>query len=134
MNLRPHHLLCIQKFTGYGYNSEFTEYMKLVVSKLENYPDTQITLVNGCDDICIYCPNNVKGNCTSFEKVDLMDESVLGICGISYGQDVLWSDIAGKVRERIFKTQEFRNICHNCQWFLICEKKEFWYEQQKKIK
>lgn len=125
MNLRPHHLLCIQKFTGYGYNADFTEYMKSIVSELKSYPDTQITLVKGCDNLCVKCPNNTGGSCTSFEKVDLMDNSVLRICGISYGQNVLWRDIAEKVRERIFKTQEFQNICGDCQWFFLCKKTEF---------
>lgn len=125
MNLRPHHLLCIQNFTGYGYNADFTENMKLTVSELRENPDTKITFVRGCDDLCVKCPNNMGGSCTSFEKVNLMDNSVLRICGISYGQDVLWRDIAAKTRKQILETQEFRNICHNCQWFLICEKKKF---------
>ena len=53
MNLRPHHLLCIQNFTGYGYNADFTENMKLTVSELRENPDTKIAFVRGCDDLCV---------------------------------------------------------------------------------
>ena len=50
MNLRPHHLLCIQKFTGHGYNADFTAHMKTIVSELAENP--QITVAQGCDDLC----------------------------------------------------------------------------------
>ena len=83
MNLRPHHLLCIQNFTGYGYNSDFTENMKLTVSELRENPDTKITFVRGCDDLCVKCPNNMG----SWEFFDLLLEkaNVVGTPGEGFG-------------------------------------------------
>ena len=128
MNLRPHHLLCIQKFTGYGYNADFTAYMKSIVSEFKENPKTQITVVQGCDDLCKTCPNNISGVCTSSGKVALMDSAVLAICNLTYGETILWTKAAGKARERIFETEEFNNICACCSWFEFCRGMEVYYE------
>lgn len=128
MNLRPHHLLCIQKFTGYGYNADFTAHMKSIVSKFKENPKTQITVAQGCDDLCKMCPNNISGVCTSSQKTDLMDSAVLSICNLTYGENVLWTTAAGKARERIFETKEFNNICACCRWYELCRSTEVYYE------
>lgn len=128
MRLRPHHLLCIQKFTGHGYDEDFTRHMKKIVSELKNNPETQITLSQGCDDLCKVCPNNIGGACTSLEKVACMDSAVLDICGLEYGESTSWSDAAGKARKLIFETKKFNRICASCQWFELCKKTEVHYE------
>lgn len=128
MNLRPHHLLCIQKFTGHGYNADFTAHIKSIVSELKKNPTTLITVTQGCDDICKICPNNISGICTSPQKTASMDSAFLAICNLAYRENVLWSKAAGKVRERIFKTQEFNNICACCSWYELCRNQEVYYE------
>ena len=52
MNLRPHHALCIQKFTGHGYDEKFTAHMTGTVKVLRDRPETPVELVSGCDDLC----------------------------------------------------------------------------------
>lgn len=124
MNLRPHHALCIQKFTGHGYDENFTAHMTAVVSELAKNPLTQITVTKGCDELCGMCPNNVSGVCTSLDKVNSMDSAVLEICGIDYGENIQWTDLAGSARERIFKTDEFNRVCSSCQWLGLCKNTE----------
>ena len=124
MNLRPHHLLCIQKFTGHGYDAAFTAHMTSVVSKLAGDPMTLITVTRGCDELCKVCPNNRNDACTSLEKVALMDSVVLQICDLAYGESVPWEDLMSKVRERIFETDEFHRVCASCQWFELCRSTE----------
>ncbi|MGN0573111.1 MAG: DUF1284 domain-containing protein [Acutalibacteraceae bacterium] len=124
MNLRPHHLLCIQKFTGHGYNEVFTAHMKSVVSELSENPGAEITVAQGCDDLCKMCPNNINGVCASLEKPALMDSAVLGICGLTYGEKIPWAKTAKKARELIFETEEFNKICACCQWFELCRSTE----------
>ena len=124
MKIRPHHLLCIQKFTGHGYSQDFTAHMKSIVSELKENPNTRITLVQSCDDICRMCPNHVNGVCTSLEKVAFMDSAVLHICDFAYGDQVSWITAGGKAREQIFKTAEFDHICACCQWFALCRSTE----------
>lgn len=124
MNLRPHHILCIQKFTGHGYNADFTVHMKSVVSELTDKPGTRIILTRGCDTLCEACPNNVGGACTSLEKVALMDSAVLGACNLAYGENAPWTELARSAREQIFETNELNHICACCQWFGLCRSEE----------
>lgn len=120
MNIRPHHLLCIQKFTGHGYNPDFTARMDSIVSELSKHPDTGIIVAQGCDDVCEACPNKINGVCTSLEKVTFMDSAVLKLCNLTYGEEIPWTTAVGKAWERIFETEEFNNICAFCQWFQLC--------------
>ena len=124
MELRPHHLLCIQKFTGHGYSADFTAYMKSVVSELKDNPETRINIVKGCDNLCEICPNNVRNVCTSPDKVSLMDSSVMNICNLTYGENASWAELAGKAWTRILETDEFNKICSSCQWFELCRRTE----------
>ena len=122
MNLRPHHLLCIQKFTGHGYDEAFTKHMTDLVSKLKNNPMTEITVTKGCDDLCKVCPNNMNGVCASLQKVDFMDNAVIDICKIKYGEKAPWEYLAKAAFERIFETDEFNKICSSCEWFELCKR------------
>lgn len=128
MNLRPHHILCIQKFTGHGYNAAFTAHMTSVVQELKDKPMTDITITKGCDALCEVCPHNVDGVCSSLDKVSLMDSGVLSTCNLAYGEKVPWTDLARKGREQIFETDEFNHICGGCQWFELCSSMEVTYE------
>ncbi|QFJ54233.1 DUF1284 domain-containing protein [Pseudobutyrivibrio xylanivorans] len=118
INIRPHHLLCIQKYTGHGYDGTFTNHMNNMIETLSD--EMIVTLHEGCDDLCIACPNNEDGKCTSLDKVRYMDESVLKTCGLTYGYTSSWKSLADVAKEKIFETDEFYNICHNCEWFELC--------------
>ena len=124
MNIRPHHILCIQKFTGHGYNEEFTDHMKAVVSELKSNPETYIAVREGCDDLCRMCPNREDEACTSFEKVKAMDNAVLRVCGITYEDTVSWKKLANQARKQIFGTEAFQRICTDCQWAELCRNTE----------
>lgn len=128
MHLRPHHLLCIQKFTGHGYDADFTAHMKSVVSELKEKPNTPITIVQECDDLCKRCPNNENGICASLDKVAFMDSSVLGVCSLTYGERIPWITAALRARKQIFETEKFQTVCACCQWFELCKNTEVCYE------
>ena len=119
LNLRPHHLLCIQKYTGHGYSEAFTKHMNNIVTKVSK--GETVVLHEGCDDVCSACPNNNDGKCGSLDKVKTMDESVLRICGFSYNDMDDWNTFATIAKNKIFETDEFRNVCGSCQWFELCE-------------
>lgn len=124
MQLRPHHFLCIQKFTGHGYSADFTAHMKSIVSELTKNPATEITVTQGCDDLCKKCPNHQSGVCNSPQKVAFMDSTVLDVCNLTYGETVLWTRAMGEARERIFGTNEFDHVCACCQWYELCKNTE----------
>lgn len=131
MNLRPHHILCIQKFIGHGYNEDFTLHMNTIVSKLINNPKEQITITQSCDDICKRCPNNINEFCSSLNKVAMMDASVLVNCNLKYGEKLPWIELAYKARKSIFETNKFNEICNECEWIELCRNTEICYEKYK---
>lgn len=134
MNLRPHHFLCIQKFTGHGYNAVFTAHMASVVSELSHNRETQITVTRGADDLCRMCPHNRSGICTSAEKVAQMDSAVLKLCHLAYGDCLSWEELARRAGERILETEKVHCVCNCCQWFELCRNTEGdteeYYEQK----
>ncbi len=120
MNLRPHHILCIQKFSGHGYNETFTFHMQKVVNILKEDPLHTIYIKKGCDDLCERCPNNINNKCSTLDKVALMDNKVIEICNLNYNKNYIWNDIKNNVKETILKTDKFNDICKYCEWFDLC--------------
>lgn len=121
MKIRPHHLLCLQKYTGHGYDKAFTEKMDMLCATFVLYPDTRVTLVNGCDEICASCPNRCADRCSTEQKVRRLDELVLENCAYRYDTEILWTAAADTARKKILDDpQVFEKICGGCQWFELC--------------
>ena len=122
IRLRPHHLLCVQKYTGNGYDARFTAYMNALVERLKSEPDAVLTLTEGEDDLCAVCPNRVDGICVSSEKVTRMDRGVLNACKFSYGQPGSFSAFRERAKAAVFGTDQFESICLDCEWFPLCKR------------
>ena len=117
MKLRPHHLLCIQKYTGSGYDDAFTAGMDALVRRLRACPDAPVTLVEGRDDLCAACPHMAGSRCGSEEKVNRLDRGVLEACGFSAGETRSWSALARTAREQVLEKETFVKVCGYCEWF-----------------
>ncbi len=118
VRLRPHHLLCIQLFTGRGYDERFTAHMKNVIRELE--ADTGVLVTEGCDEICSQCPNRTGDGCDSGDRVLQLDRRVLESLGTDCGRELRWKDAAASVHDRILKTNVFDAICSECEWYALC--------------
>lgn len=120
INLRGHHLLCIQGFQGYGYSDEFINNMYSIKALLNN-EDTEIITSNKPDDICKFCPNLKEDICkdANYNKnMVLMDNKVLNKLKI---KNKLNSKDAFKNVNKIFNSKEkIEEICKDCQWFNKC--------------
>ena len=123
IRLRAHHLLCIQKFVGEGYDGVFTQNLAKIVAHLRTHPETEITVINGCDEVCKSCPNKVEGVCTDGEKITELDGGVLDTCKLNCGGRDTWENLSRKARELIFKSDKFEKICGACQWYNLCKNK-----------
>lgn len=99
IRIRYHHLMCIPRYKGEGYSKEFCNNLAKVKSNIhaDNY-----TLVDTCDDVCLFCPNNENGVC--------LDEKKVG------GYDAL-------VKEKLARGEALlpREICSDCCWFNLCD-------------
>ncbi|MDE6679621.1 MAG: DUF1284 domain-containing protein [Ruminococcus sp.] len=113
--LRPHHVLCIGFFEGKGYSEDFTENMTAVIDSL-NRENPEIEITTKRDIICRCCP------CTDcLEKALSYDLKVMEICSLS--GKMRWTDLRKTIEEKIIAEKRLNEICGNCQWFYICEKK-----------
>ncbi len=120
MDLRPHHAMCIQKYTGHGYDESFTRHMDRVVARLASEPDTLVRVVFGSDELCTACPNNVSGSCATLAKVEAMDDAAARIMGLRPGEEAAWSELKDRAGRLILAGPEFEKICKNCQWYELC--------------
>lgn len=99
IKIRYHHLMCIPRYKGEGYSSEFCENMESVKA---SFNDNNYTLVDSCDDICRFCPNNKSGYCIDEDKVRKYDLLV---------------------KEKLSRKELPipKDICSDCCWFDICK-------------
>lgn len=122
--LRPHHLLCLQKYTGHGYDETFTIHADNVTQALSANPEMETEIVKGCDIMCGKCPFNNGGTCKTEEKVNTLDAEVLKTCAVQYGDIGCWKDFSQKAKELILDTEEFDRICSCCSWYELCRNTE----------
>lgn len=99
VKIRYHHLMCIPRYTGEGYSEEFCENFENVRQLLK---DNKYELVDYCDNICIYCPSNIKGKCANEQRVNQYDNLV-------------------KNKMEKGETPLPKDICFDCCWYKICK-------------
>ncbi|EDS76524.1 conserved hypothetical protein [Clostridium botulinum C str. Eklund] len=117
LNLRAHHLLCIQGYLGNGYSKEFTKNMDVIVENLKVNPNIILKVINKVDDICRCCPNKLKNNlCESQEKVNNLDSKVLEFLKIEPNREYIYEELVKYIKENLTYDM-FYDICKNCGWF-----------------
>lgn len=97
--IRYHHLMCIPRYIGEGYSDEFCNNLANIKSNIKK---NNYILVNGLDDVCTCCPNNVNGKCLDEIKVSRYDKLV---------------------KEKLDKGEKInpKEICNDCCWYYICK-------------
>lgn len=127
--IRGHTLLCLHGFRGEGYSEVFVKNMQYIHQTLYENPDTEIEVISGPDDICLYCPHLENNGCTLDDsqgerEVAEKDMTILNILGLSHGKRYRWRDIQDRVRKRI-SSRTINNLCSNCRWFHLGYCREF---------
>lgn len=121
--LRAHHGMCLAFFIGEGYSSSFVENMKKQKTFLDT-EDPAIEIVCEADSICLGCPNNQEGVCTSIGKVQTYDSLVLAYCKLENHSQLKWSTYQKIVRNNILDAHKREAICGDCSWNSLCRKIE----------
>ena len=120
INLRGHHLLCLQGFQGYGYDENFIKNMEIINERRKS-EGSIIQLSDSADDICRYCPNlenNLCQNEKNDSKIKKMDYEILSKLNKNneYNGPELFKEVS-----KIFNTLEsVENICSECKWHKEC--------------
>jgi hypothetical protein len=119
LKIRSHHLLCILGFRGLGYSEGFVSNMAKVAARLRSDSSFPITLVVGCDAICVSCPHNKEGKCLGGAKSDvgvtILDSKLLKRLGFEAGTQILAGEAWQRVKERL-TPGGLAEICGDCEW------------------
>ncbi|KGN02153.1 hypothetical protein Z969_06940 [Clostridium novyi A str. 4570] len=119
LNLRAHHLFCIQGYLGNGYSEKFTKNMDKIVEKLKANPNITLKVINKVDDVCRCCPNKLENNlCESQEKVNNLDLKVLEFLKIEPNREYVYEELVKYIKENL-TYDTFYDICKNCGWFTM---------------
>lgn len=118
IELRPHHLLCTQGYSGKGYDSDFVIHMNEVVDKLRNVEGTRVKITCYTDTLCSCCPNKLGENlCDTQQKVAGFDRKTMECFGIEE-KEYVYQDIVTEIKAKA--TEEMlAYICKDCSWFPI---------------
>jgi hypothetical protein len=118
--LRGHHLVCLHFFEGEGYNEQFVENLKRVVSSSR---DGGVDVRSGADDVCALCPYLDHSRCRydedAEEGIGEMDRVALSLLAVSPGATVSWKELGEKLPD-IFPAWH-RAFCTSCSWKRACE-------------
>ena len=135
LKIRPHHILCMRAYSGYGYSEEFKLKIEGIIKESQAYNEflqvdnlkeeiKEVELVFYTDSICEKCPNKLGENlCSSQEKVNLLDFKVINHFNLKegiYNYKDLEDLVYGSINECIFD-----DICKECEWYGITNCKDY---------
>lgn len=131
INIRPHHMLCLQFFEGKGYSKEFVENMMEIKKKLDR-DNPVVRLVQEADSICHNCPKRENRECDEANIIAGHDRRVLSrvekelrVLSQSDKEIVCnWNEIVELIHRNIIDAKKIKEVCVQCQWSDICFKKE----------
>jgi len=119
IRIRAHHLLCIQGFQGYGYNSDFKRHMKGLVAFLDIKSTHKLQVVAEVDEICSSCPHKVGLSCDrdsdSHQGVEKLDAMVLRRAGLDENRIYSWENAKELVNNNL-TNQDIVDLCSKCSW------------------
>lgn len=121
VQLRPHHLLCIQLFEGKGYSPEFVDNMFYTIDRLNSNPNIMLTTT--CDTLCSRCPNINGSVCITEKKIKTYDNNVLNVTHLVEGNIYKWDEASRIAAEAILDKGIIQEVCVDCGWKDICYKK-----------
>lgn len=119
--LRGHHLLCLLGYRGMGYSAEYVENMTALHQTLRDYPETDIRLVNGPDDLCVKFPDDKPCHCEDANVLQ-RDAAILRRLGAEIGQTLSWQVLVRRISERM-DAEAIPQLCSTCPWlsYGVCE-------------
>ncbi len=122
INLRGHHLLCIQGFQNKGYSESFIENMASLINFLNNSNDIYVKILNSSDDICSFCPNLNEGICKNPEtdlNIKKRDNLTLDCLDLKVGNVYSYLNIITKMFD-VLDFDKIDTICKECEWQNVC--------------
>lgn len=114
--LRAHHIFCSPYISAeYPERSEeFSKIKKSIRDALLNRPETEVTVIEGVDELCAFCVHNVNGRCAHPKgdetQVRKWDAILLKALGVTFET----CKTAGEWRELLAQKTPFK-LCPHCK-------------------
>ena len=125
IKLRPHHLLCIPRFYGGGYNKEFGKNLKRICFFIIKNPNITIKVSKECDDICKKCPHKRDNICKKTPKLNYwilrQDTKVLNKLKLEDNSTHKAKNIFNLSIDNI-NSKDVKDICGGCVFLNNCIK------------
>jgi hypothetical protein len=142
IELRAHHLLCLQGYQGYGYDEKFKENLEEKLHILKNNKNINVILKDSIDDLCKKCPRlkgnicvgdlenlnslNSKAIAKNNEKVIEMDSIVLKEAKLKKNKKYFFKHLLNTVNSTFSNINDVKKICNGCKWIKEC----LWYQSR----
>lgn len=129
LQIRGHHLLCIQGYQGYGYDRQFEKNMSFIKEYLmANNPLVEV--VTDLDAICASCPNagdsGCNLDCDANETIKLMDQNLLKALAIKPGTLLNAETLFTLTNTKLQTKLDLTGICDQCRWQQKC----LWFQSR----
>lgn len=123
MRVRGHHLVCTYCFYGSGAQQAVDFFgvdnaIPQLLERLQQNPDTVLTVITNMDDVCDLCPLKRPNGCgrqpnafAQNEKLRQWDRTILDALGLQDGQRIRARELEVLIRERI---PDISTHCTNC--------------------
>lgn len=123
LRIRAHHILCIPRFYGGGYDKVFGENLKRICLVIRKNPDIKIEVVRKCDDICEKCPHKKNNICKKTPKLNYwiisQDNKVLKKSRLKENSVHMAKDVFNLSMDKI-DSEILKDICKGCVFLENC--------------
>jgi hypothetical protein len=121
--IRAHHLLCIPRFYGGGYNRVFGKNLKQICFAIRKDPKMIIKIVKRCDAICDKCPYKKNGVCKQTPKISSwvlnQDNKVLRKLCLKENSSHVARDVFNLSMEKV-NLRTIKSVCNGCPFLENC--------------
>ena len=116
MEIRAHHLLCMQGYQGYGYSPDFKRNMEEIIEYLDANPHSRLKVVADADVICLKCPKLEGGHCNKYSSLAIvdMDLKVLEKLDLAEGAIEPAQKLLAEIKT--WNIYDLHDICRECSW------------------
>lgn len=120
IEIRAHHLLCMQGFQGYGYNQGFQSNLEKIINYLDFNLHCRLKVVADADVICLKCPHLEDGHCNRYSSPAIRDMDLkvlkkldIETCAIEPAQKLL-------TEVKTWNIHDLYDVCGECSWKEKC--------------
>ena len=120
VELRGHHLICLQFYRGEGYSASFVDNLDGVLARLADEP----ALVTArADAVCSACPElGADGVCAGDVEISRIDALASSLLDVQPGQRITLAEARERLVGDAVATGRWRSeVCDGCVWENVCE-------------